>query len=87
MHVYWCEVASENPRKRRDVGEAKSSLVKRCDLWHEKNLLPLSVIQSTYLFFGPDNRIPYSTKSPSGGVSHPTMVPSNGNDILSCVCV
>ncbi|XP_073920725.1 ferroxidase HEPHL1-like isoform X2 [Castor canadensis] len=24
-----------------------------------------------------DNRIPYSTKSPSGGVSHPTMVPSN----------
>jgi hypothetical protein len=69
-------------RKRRDVGEAKSSLVKRSDLWHEKNLLPL-----TYLFFGPDNRIPYSTKSPSGGVSHPTMVPSNGNDILSCVCV
>lgn len=39
------------------------------------------------MYICPDNRIPYSTKSPSGAGSHAVTVPSKGNDILSKPCL
>lgn len=61
-------------------GGINYSLVKWHGFFCLKNLF-LFIKQSTYL---PclDNRIPYSTKSPSGGESHPATGPSKGNATL-----
>lgn len=73
-----------------DTDGIKSLLVKQNNPWnnscHEKNLFLLFIKQSTCLLC-PDNRIPYSTKSPSGGASHPATVPSNGKDSFSEPCM
>lgn len=68
-----------------DTDNIKSFLATWTNSWnnsyHRKNLLLLFIKQLPCLLC-PDNRTPYSTKSPSGGASHPATEPSDGNDPL-----